>query len=162
MGASWKQLKISTSSHVKVFNSSSYRARSLYEGMSSVHLISSTNSSLSNRRRVDFMTVCNLIVKSCEQEFPRYMHSFFNQLYFSWTAMFLLSIWKIQRITYIEVHVSSMHLKPLLIHQLEGYAVENVESLMIFCLSQDICVNNQKRINRSINYHATFMCVFNP
>jgi hypothetical protein len=34
--------------------------------------------------------------------------------------------------TYVEVHVSSMHVKPLLIHQLEGYAVENVKSLIVF------------------------------
>lgn len=30
--------------------------------------------------------------------------------------------------TYIEVHVGCMHGKPLMIHQLEGYAIKKVKS----------------------------------
>jgi hypothetical protein len=131
---------LATCSHVKISVSSSYRPRSLYDGMSSILWISSIKSSLSSWRRVDFMTVCsfNNIVEwtrvpetQCVGYSIIYGSFINNKVKKGEVAIWIFFRFREKR-TYIEVHVSSMHVKPLLIHQLEGYAVENVKSSIIF------------------------------
>jgi len=129
---------LATCSHVKISVSSSYRPRSLYDGMSSILWISSINSSLSSWRRVDFMTVCsfNSTVKWARVPKTQCLGSsiIYGSFIRSRKVKLLFGIfWDLeQKRTYVKVHVSSMHVKPLLVHQLEGYAVENVKSSIVF------------------------------